>query len=871
MDPTWLAPLVGRTAELARLEVALDQADGGRGGLVLVAGEPGIGKTRLVEELAARAADRDALVVWGRIDEEQGAPPYWPWVQLLDAAFAGHEREALVEALDGAAGPLAAIVPHVAALVPGAAPTPAPEAAQARFRLHQSVADVLARLSRRRCLIVVLEDLHWADVASLELTRFLASRLTATGLLVVATYRSVDAGSSTAFDDVLASLARQPLERIELHGLSEPEVERFIAQTVDLRAGAALVSAVYARTEGNPFFVGELARLLDSEGLLAGASGGAAAVPAGVRDVVRRRLARLPDDTRELLGLGAVVGRDFDVVVLAAAAAVPELEALERLDPAISAGLIAGDAGSAARMRFSHALVRDAIYNDLNALRRATLHARVGDALERHAAPGTRRAELAEHFLRGAPIAGPERGLAYALAAAEAAQSALAYERAEDDLRRALGLIEVLPAGTARLERELEVQNRLVALMTLTRGYAAPEVGRACARAVELCEQLGETGGLFKALSNLAVFYLVHSDFALAGDVAVRQVAVGEQRASPLWLAAGHLLLGVSRTHRGLLSAALESFASARDAAAELELTAEVADSSFGPHPLPIAHVYAARAAWIAGDEREARALADEGVRLATGLGHPHTVAFAWYHATHVQILLGDAAATLAWSERAIAYCEEHGLANLRCWFRVFHGWAICEHGRPEEGADEMAAACAENRATGARINSSVFRGLLSEGEARRGNRTRALAIVDEALAVRGEDGLFQSDLLRRRGELLAAGGPDERGAGLATLRAAVDVAEAQGAIGFRDQAAAALERLGVAGGDAAPDCNLSPRERELLGLVGRGLTDKEIAAALVISLATVRSHLDRIRDKTGRRRRPELTRLADELGLSGA
>jgi len=181
-----------------------------------------------------------------------------------------------------------------------------------------------------------------------------------------------------------------------------------------------------------------------------------------------------------------------------------------------------------------------------------------------------------------------------------------------------------------------------------------------------------------------------------------------------------------------------------------------------------------------------------------------------------------------------------------------------------------MAAAFADNLASGARINGPVFRGLLAEGEARRGDVARALELVEEAIAMRGEDRLFESDLLRRRGELLAVAGPEQRAAAVDALRAAIAVAESQGAEAFRTRAQAALAGLGVAGDGGPPAFSLSRRERELLGLLGRGMTDKEIAAELVISLATVRSHLDRIRDKTGRRRRPELIRLADELGSPG-
>jgi DNA-binding CsgD family transcriptional regulator len=870
--------LVGRKSELGRLRGALDRLAEGHGGLVLVTGEPGIGKTRLVEELDTEATERGAFVAWGRVDEGHGAPPYWPWIQILAAIRSGGDRDLIDGALDGVAEVIAPLLPQAgtfAADIPAAATL---DPVHARFRLHQAVVEFLWRFGRQQSLVIVIDDAHWADVASLELTRFVAGRLVSLPVLFVVSYRSIDAGDSAAFHDVLASLARErTLQRITLTGLSQHEAARMIVQSTDVEVEAAVVSAAHARSEGNPFFLGELARLLSSEGLLEDPQGGRTlegGVPSGVRDVVRRRLARLPGATRDLLVVAAVIGRDFEVSLLAGVSDVGELDTLDRLGPAIAAGLVGQVTGSVETLRFSHALVRDAVYGELAALSAATLHARVGDALERHAGPRPPLAELAGHFFHGAPVLGPERGLVYALAAAEAARTGLAYERAEDDLLRALRLVELLEPGTDRLESELQVHNQLVGLMSLTRGYASPEVERSCARARWLCEQIGATDGLFKALNNLAGFHHVRGDFGVVAQLAGQLLTIGKQRSNAMWLTAGHLFLAISQLHTGELEAARDNFRSVRKLASTLPLSSQTAESFLGPHPMPMGLVYSSRAAWATGDVIEAVDLAGEGVRLATVLGHPHTLAFAWYFASHLQILLGNVPAVLAASERAITYCDEQGLTTYRCWFGLFRGWAICQQGRAAEGVAEMAAAVAVNQAAGAQVNRSVFLGLLAEGEMCRGNGTRALALVDEALALRGEDRLFESDLYRRRGELLGAQGPDHRADAVDALRTAVAIAAAQGAVSFKRRAEAALATFEAADDVKTPILaagerfSLSPRERELLRLVGQGSTDKEIAGQLYISVATVRSHLDRIRDKTARRRRAELTRLAVELGL---
>jgi DNA-binding CsgD family transcriptional regulator len=548
---------------------------------------------------------------------------------------------------------------------------------------------------------------------------------------------------------------------------------------------------------------------------------------------------------------------------------------VEALEPALSARLVCEVADAVGRLRFSHALVRDTVYGELSALRRATLHARAGEALEQQpGGGGPRLVELAWHFFHAAPVLGPDHGLGYALAAADAAQAAVSYERAEEDLHGALSLVELLPAGPRRWEKELEVQNRLIALMTFTHGFGAPEVARASGRARELCEDIGETDALFTALNNLANSHYMRGDLSVASELGRQLLAVGEQQSSVRWLTAGHLFLGMAQLQSGRALDARETLETLRRSAADLELSDEVAESFFGLHPMAMALMYSARCEWILGEEAPARAFADEGVRLAASLGHPHTLAFAWYFASHLQVLLGDAAGVLERSAAARELCEKHGLAAYENWFRLLEGWAVSRQGRAQEGAEDVAARIAFHQANGGRGNNAFFLSLQAECEARRGNHARALALLEEALAGMGEDRLWESRLHRQRGELLATQGPEQHATAIDSLRTALAVAERQGAAPLAARAMAALAILepsrnpggsGVAVGDSS---NLTLRERELLGLLGGGLTDKEIAAALVISLATVRSHLDRIRDKTGRRRRPELTRLAMDLGL---
>jgi predicted ATPase len=307
--------LVGRKAQLALMDAALRAGAAGHGRVVLVAGEPGIGKTRLAEEVARQAAVQGVQVAWGRCYEGEGAPAFWPWVQVTRQVLADVTPGEL-GALLGRSGPeVSQLLPELKELVPGLEPPPVVELAAARFRLYQAVTGLLRRLAEARPVLVVVDDLHWADMGSLGLLAFLAAELRAARLVVLGTYRDVDVAAGQPLAETLGALARQPVvERIALGGLGTADVARLVATTVGTRPGERLVRAVHERTEGNPFFVTELLRLLQSEGKLQGGDAMTAArraIPVGVREVLQRRLARLPEQTNAVLLVGAIAGRGF--------------------------------------------------------------------------------------------------------------------------------------------------------------------------------------------------------------------------------------------------------------------------------------------------------------------------------------------------------------------------------------------------------------------------------------------------------------------------------------------------------------------------------------------------------------------------------
>ena len=277
-----------------------------------VSGEAGIGKTRLVVEVAAAAARRGAWTAWGRGTEVEGAPPFWFWSQIIRSLLATGEPDELRRALEPGAADIAKIVPEVAALTgTPALPWPADPTAL-RFRLYEGVVTFLTRLAARRPVVLVLDDLQWADVPSLELTELLVQRLPDLPMLVVATCRDGEIPADGPAAYTLGGLARSPvLHRLALSGLSVPEVGAFVNRVTGREAPAEVVAVVHARTDGNPFFVAELARGLTGDG-----AASLVDVPLGIREVVRRRLARVPPAARSLLTVASVVGREFDAVVV---------------------------------------------------------------------------------------------------------------------------------------------------------------------------------------------------------------------------------------------------------------------------------------------------------------------------------------------------------------------------------------------------------------------------------------------------------------------------------------------------------------------------------------------------------------------------
>ncbi|MDP6514056.1 MAG: AAA family ATPase, partial [SAR202 cluster bacterium] len=443
---------VGRQREMDDLKAALEDALGGRGRMVTLVGEPGIGKTRTAQELATYAGLRGCQVLRGRCYEEQGVPPYWPWVQAFRSYVQDSDGEALGTELGASVGDLVEIVSDIRNRSPDVSlPLQLNDPEQERFRLFDSVCAFLKTASGKQPLIILLDDLQWSDVPSLLLLQFIARELSGTRILIVGTYRDADLGRRHPLVETLGELIRETLfERVRLHGLTSDDVQRFIEMTSDINPTDSLVQAVHGQTDGNPLFVTEVVRLLAQEGDLTPAQvrerdSWEIRVPEGVREVLGRRLNRLSERCNETLTIASVIGREFTLEQLDALSDDLNQDALlDVLEEGLSARVIEELPDGVGRYQFSQLLVQETLVDELSLTRRVRLHARIMEALEKIYAGDVDAhcAELAYHSLEAVAVAGPENMVMYSLMAGERAMNDFAFEEAHGYFERALSAKE---------------------------------------------------------------------------------------------------------------------------------------------------------------------------------------------------------------------------------------------------------------------------------------------------------------------------------------------------------------------------------------------------------------------------------------------
>jgi DNA-binding CsgD family transcriptional regulator len=456
-------PFVGRENESARLRTRLEEARAGRGGLVMLVGEPGIGKTRTAEEFAERARHEGATVLWGCCYDGTWSPPYGPFAE----AIAGHVRAAPTDTLRAdlgfGASPIARLVPALRAALPDIEDPVALQPDEERFRLLDAVSQFLTAVSQRAPVVLVLDDLHWADKGTIAMLRHVARFAKQNCIVIAGAYRDVELDSEHPLSGVLGQIRHETdYERLPLKGLERQEVGELLTTIVERDVPHAVIDAISAETEGNPFFIREMLLHFVDTGAMYREDGTWTSdalsveelgIPEGVRQVVAQRLSRLSESANRLLTAASAFNGVFPFDIAARVAEIEEQAALEAADHALAAQVLRP--GSApGTLDFTHALFRHTLYAELSPPRQARLHRQIAEAME--STYGERSmehaSELAYHYHRSASLPGAERGVEYAVAAADWAEAAYAHDERAAFLRIAL---EPLAAGDARRPRLL--------------------------------------------------------------------------------------------------------------------------------------------------------------------------------------------------------------------------------------------------------------------------------------------------------------------------------------------------------------------------------------------------------------------------------
>jgi class 3 adenylate cyclase/tetratricopeptide (TPR) repeat protein len=500
---------VGRVAERERLTELWGQAQEGSLRLVLIAGEAGVGKTRLSTHLALEAHEVGATVLYGRCDEDLGVP-YQPWVQALGHLVKEAPQRLLDAHVERFGGDLARLVPTLRDRVPELPCPRESDPETERYLLYAAAAGLLEEAGKQEPVLLILDDLHWADSPTLSLLRHVVTAGSSMAVMVVGTYRDSDLSRDHPLTALLADLHReQGVERIKLTGLDSQDLlalmEALAGQELG-EDGRALAAAITRETAGNPFFAGELLRHLTESGAIAQQEDGSwrlvgevaeLGLPQSVREVIGRRVERLGPDARTALSAAAVIGRDFDLDLLLAVVELSETRLLDLLDEAVAASLLRESSERAGRFTFTHALVEHALYEDLGRTRRALLHRQVAEALEEQCGdePGERLGELAGHWGSAVVSSDTAKAMHYARQAAERALTRLAPDEAARWYRRALELYDQAPGGDRSERCEL-----LIGLGEAQRQVGNPAFRQTLLGAAELAQELGDTDRLSRAV-----------------------------------------------------------------------------------------------------------------------------------------------------------------------------------------------------------------------------------------------------------------------------------------------------------------------------------------------------------------------------------
>lgn len=734
--------LVGRSEELTLVREALSSASRDR--IVVVEGPPGVGKSRLLAQLADDAAATGATTVWGRCQGE-GAPSMWPWVQVVQGLLARLPADRRTAAIDGELGDLLERSGDTA-------PVASADAGR-RFRLFEAVAALVAEVAARGRLVIVLEDLHWADPTSLQLLAHLAPELPE-GCVLVAALRSRAPAPGPDVQRLLAVVARQDRHRrVELGPLEPDEVAELVRRETGRTPSPGVARSIQARTEGNPLFVRELARFLADEGALTDESAARVAVPSTVRDIVQERTARLADDDRRLVEIAALMGRELDVRLLARAAGTDVAACLRRLEALDALGIVEPPSRPAGPWRFVHDLVREAVVRATLQTDAGVLHLRIADALQAGPVPDTQVEALAHHLCLAGPLAEPARAAQALLVAGRVAARRAAYDAAEKSLATAAEVAR----GAALPELEVAALTELAAVAGIHAGFVGSALGH-LDRAEDVARSLGrERDAAGFAYSR----FLAHSqgiEVDAAGRVARRMLDQARRTTDPVVQATGHHAWGVHQWSVGRIGEAYRSLSRTE------ELIAAHPETEPLWHRLQLlTPVMLALNTALYGDLPRARALFDE-IESATA-GDAYAISIWGSFAVTAAAAAGDPAWAARVADTAIAADPDFAFSFSGSYPRLARQWSLAMTGDSAAAAVAEAARIIEATLVDPpRSNLATWYALLAEMQLAAGLPEAAAVSLDRAeafIATYGERYAEGLVLLVRARTLAALGAPD--------------------------------------------------------------------------------------------------------------
>lgn len=743
---------VGRDEERAVLRHAVDRAFADSTGLALVEGEPGAGKSRLLERVAAEADRRGALVVWGNGLEGEGAPSMWPWIQaittVIDDLGPEERRACLTDELGHLLGPDAAILTG-----------PVPGDTGAQFRLFEQVVAVLKQASRHRPLVLLFDDLQWADDASLQMFAHVISHVPER-VATIGALRDHAPTPGAELEKVLAAASRIPgHRRVRLGPFTVAEVAELIRLETGHDPSLETAQAIHARTTGNPFFTRELTRLLADGGVVAEDAAGRAEVPATVRDVVRSRIADINGERNALLETAALIGRNVELVLLARVADHDIDTTLRELEPLEALGILLPTPGDPSSFRFAHDLVRETVTSLIPSRRAMKLHLRIADALETTGPYGKFLDErLAFHLWAAGPLADPARTVAALERAGRRAVAKCALDSAERQLRLAVDV--AADAGLTGLE--LSALSQLIAIVGMRSMYGASALDL-----LQRAEELAHTLGLeVEATVFLFSRWTAHAQ-GLALDhsrpLARRLLNQGAVSADPLVRAYGLQAWGLQQCSDGNIGEAFRHLSEASNILMARELTRDE-DPVWHDLRMLVPGMLAETSAMY-GDVDQARALLG---LLESGMGGDPFAITVWAaHTGRIEALVGDPVRVMSATERGLAADPDFSFAFFGTYVRLARWWARAMTGQdPAGAAAEVERLIATNLLNPPRSCVATWLGLLGEIYLAAGSLDEADAALDRAdrcldtYGQRYPEGLIlilRARLMHARGEPLPA------------------------------------------------------------------------------------------------------------------